>query len=402
MYKSRKFHRFSRQDGPQQSFRRNNRQRRPSSHGSFDPTQVVLQSKRQKFVDKNDKPQETNLNFHDFALNDLLLQAIDRRGYKTPTAIQTQIIPHILETRDVVGIANTGTGKTAAFLLPILHQILHDQKHRVLIVAPTRELSVQIIDELRKFTVGMNITASLLIGGKSIDRQIESLRRTNHFVIGTPGRIIDLCNRGKLPFKNFTKIVLDEVDRMLDMGFVHDIKRIISQLPENRQSLFFSATMTDQIRETMRGFLSNPVTISTVQQNEPKNIIQEIVRLDGKAKIDMLHELLQNSSLEKVLVFGRTKHGAEKIKVQLMNRGIRVDAIHGNKSQNQRMRALNNFRNNSVRVLIATDVIARGLDITDVSHVVNYDLPESYETYIHRIGRTGRADQTGYAITFVE
>lgn len=369
---------------------------------TFDPTRVVLKSQQQA-PQKVAAPQEkVEHQFTDFEIADKLKQNILSRGYTTPTPIQDQIIPHILKNRDVVGIANTGTGKTAAFLIPLIDKVLKNYNQRVLIIAPTRELAIQVRDELRSFSNDLMITSTVCIGGSSINRQIESLKRKQDFVIGTPGRIKDLNQRGKLRFDQFNVIVLDEVDRMLDMGFVHEIGQIIEKLPKNRQSLFFSATMTDRVQNIMQGFSHHPVQISTKTQEVSLNVRQEIIKLNGRSKIELLHDLLITSDFEKVLVFGRTKHGAEKLKRELVKRGFKVDAIHGNKSQGQRQRALQSFRKNQVQALIATDVVARGLDIDDVTHVINYDLPESYETYIHRIGRTGRANHTGTALTFVD
>ncbi len=368
---------------------------------TFDPSRVVQQSKYQN-EEKTQEEYQTQNTFSDFDIDHRLQQAIAHRGYQQPTPIQDQIIPHILEGKDVVGIANTGTGKTAAFLIPLLDKVLKNDNEKVLIIAPTRELALQVRDELRAFSSEIRIYSTLCIGGSAMYRQIESLRRGQHFVIGTPGRIKDLNQRGKLRFDQFTNIVLDEVDRMLDMGFVHEIKNIIRALPAQRQSLFFSATMTDRVREIMSGFSQNPVSITHKTQETSANVEQKIVNVRGKSKVDMLHDLLITDEYEKVLVFGRTKRGAENLSKELKIRGFQVDAIHGNKSQGQRQRALKQFRNDQIQALIATDVVARGLDIDNVTHVINYDLPESYETYIHRIGRTGRADKKGIALTFVD
>jgi ATP-dependent RNA helicase RhlE len=386
----------------------NNRNRFSGNRGggrkqaTFDPTNLILklQHEEQEIVQQVEYHAENT--FNDFAISDKLKQNIARRGYVSPTPIQDQIIPHIIEGRDVVGIANTGTGKTAAFLIPLLHKVIEGRNEKVLIIAPTRELALQVKDELVSFSEGLRVFATLCIGGSSLGRQIDSLRRNPDFVIGTPGRIKDLNQRGKLRFNDFTNIVLDEVDRMLDMGFVHDIRGIIDELPQERQSLFFSATMTDRVKEIMKGFLYNPVHISVKTQDTSHNVRQDIIRISGRSKIEVLHDLLITQEFQKVLVFGRTKRGAERITRELQDRGFKVDAIHGNKSQGQRQRALKSFKDDRVQALIATDVIARGLDIDNVTHVINYDLPESYEDYIHRIGRTGRANNQGTALTFVD
>jgi superfamily II DNA/RNA helicase len=369
---------------------------------TFDPSKLVLKLQNEtKEVIQQDEYQATH-QFNDFDLSEKLKKNIARRGYVTPTPIQDQIIPSIIDGRDAVGIANTGTGKTAAFLIPLLNKVIENQNEKVLIIAPTRELALQVRDELTSFSEGLRVHSTLVIGGSAIGRQIDSLRRGQDFVIGTPGRIKDLNQRGKLRFHEFTNIVLDEVDRMLDMGFVHEIRAIIDALPTKRQSLFFSATMTDRVQEIMRGFLIDPVHVTVKTQETAINVRQDVIKLRGRSKIEVLHDLLITKEFQKVLVFGRTKRGAERVTKELQERGFKVNAIHGNKSQGQRQRALKQFRDEHVQALIATDVIARGLDIDNVTHVINYDLPESYEDYVHRIGRTGRANNQGVALTFVD
>jgi len=369
---------------------------------TFDPSDVILQASIQQQQQVTQTDYQSVHQFEDFAISQELKQNIAKKGFAAPTPIQDQVIPHVLDGRDVVGIANTGTGKTAAFLIPLLDKVVRNPSERVLIIVPTRELALQVKDDLVEFARGMRIYASLCIGGASINRQIESLKRGQDFVIGTPGRIKDLNQRRKIKFEDFSNIVLDEVDRMLDMGFVHDIRAIVDQLPQPRQSLFFSATMTSRVEEIMRGFLSNPVHISVKTQDSMASVIQEVVRVQGRSKVDVLHDLLISDGYAKVLVFGRTKRGTEKLSKALQQRGFKVNAIHGNKSQSQRQRALREFKSNQLQALIATDVISRGLDIDNVTHVINYDLPESYEDYIHRIGRTGRANKVGRALTLVE
>ncbi len=340
--------------------------------------------------------------FGDFLIAEQIKTNILNKGYTTPTPIQDQVIPHVLEGRDVIGIANTGTGKTGAFLIPLVNKVLYNRSQKVLIVAPTHELAVQINEELKIFAKDMNIFSVLLIGGSGLFNQIQGLRKQHDFVIGTPGRIKDLKMRGKLNLANYNNIVLDEVDRMLDMGFIHDMKFIISHLPGHRQSLFFSATFPSQVVPIAQTLLKNPVTISVKSQETAKNIDQEVIKIQGRNKIDVLHDLLAEDGFDKVLVFGRTKWGIEKLSKTLQMRGFKASAIHGNKNQNQRQRALDQFKKQEIQVLLATDVASRGLDIDDVTHVINYDAPMSYEDYVHRIGRTGRADKKGKAITFVE
>lgn len=344
-------------------------------------------------------PQNT---FADFAISEELKNSVISRGYTEPTPIQDQAIPQLLLGKDVVGIANTGTGKTAAFLLPSLNKILQDRNQRVLIVAPTRELAAQIKQEAMLFSQGMQIFTALCIGGVNIDRQIDALRRNPSIVIGTPGRLKDLKNQGKINFAGFSTIILDEVDRMLDMGFMHDVRYIISYLPQERQSIFFSATMTPAVHGIMQAFLRDPVMISVKSRETSLNVDQDVVRTNGRNKVQVLHELLVQESFQKVIVFGRTKRGVEKLSRELYQRGFDVAALHGNKNQNQRQRALEYFKSNRVTILLATDVAARGLDIADVTHVINYDLPESIEDYTHRIGRTGRANKKGIALSLVD
>jgi len=340
--------------------------------------------------------------FKDFGFCPTLNKNIESRGYVNPTPIQDQIIPHIMEGKDVIGLANTGTGKTAAFLLPLLHKTYTDNTQGVLIITPTRELAVQIRDEGVAFAEQMKLGFVITIGGVDIVKQIRDLRRSPQFVVGTPGRIRDLIERRALRMNEYQTIVLDEVDRMLDMGFVNEIRAIVGQLPRPRHSLFFSATMNDKAREIAKEFLQNPVTVQVATQQASINVDQDIVRLNGKSRTEVLHDLLIQPGFEKVLVFGRTKHGMEKLSRTLSERGFATASIHGNKSQSQRQRALSAFKNNEVKVLLATDVAARGLDIDKVSHVINYELPETYADYIHRIGRTGRAEQKGTALTFID
>lgn len=340
--------------------------------------------------------------FTDFPLQEQLKQAITRRGYTAPTPIQDQAILPLLQGRDVVGIANTGTGKTAAFLIPLVNKILRDRSQKALIIAPTRELAVQIQEEFRVLTEGMQLYSVLCIGGVNINPQIRQLARSPQFVIGTPGRLKDLEKQHKLHLSDYRNIVLDEVDRMLDMGFINDMRHIISKLPTPRQSLFFSATLPDSAKAIMRDFLHDPVMVTVKTRDTSKNVEQDVIRTNGQAKIDVLHNLLAQEGFDKVLVFGRTKWGMEKLARLLERRGFSVAAIHGNKNQNQRQRAITMFKANEIQVLLATDIASRGLDIPNVTHVINYDLPETYEDYIHRIGRTGRAENKGIALTILD
>jgi len=340
--------------------------------------------------------------FSDFALTEQLKTNILAKNYSIPTPVQDQAIPAILEGRDVIGIANTGTGKTAAFLIPLVNKVFLNKSEKVFIVAPTRELALQIHEELREFIKGLGIRTVLCIGGMSLWKQKNELKQNNNFVIGTPGRIRDLIGERNLSLSQFHTVVLDEADRMVDIGFINDIKYFISLLPTNRQSLFFSATISGKVNEILKAFVHNPITVSVKTQDTAENIEQDVIKINKHEKIDKLHDLLAQKEFEKVLVFGRTKWGVQKLTDELVRRGLRAAAIHGNKSQGQRQRVLDQFKRNEISILLATDVASRGLDIPDVSHVINYDMPASYDDYVHRIGRTGRANKKGIALTFIE
>src|SRR3989344_5012911 len=341
--------------------------------------------------------------FSSLNLPETLKATIARHGYINLTPIQAQGIPAIRSGKDVIGIANTGTGKTAAFLIPLVENILKDFNYKALIISPTRELALQTRDELRKFSGNMPIFSTLCIGQSSMQIQISGLRHNPHVVVGTPCRLKDLINRGILKLGMFKMIILDETDQMLDMGFIHDIKEIISYLPETRQSLFFSATVSPAISSLISSFVKNPVTISVKTQETLTNIKQDLVRLDKKigSKMEKLSFLLKQEDFKKVLVFGRTKHGVERVARDLFQKGFKVTSIHGDKAQFQRQQAIRMFKEDVVKIMVATDVAARGLDIANVTHVINYDIPQTYEDYIHRIGRTGRANLSGTALTFV-
>ncbi|UTX51041.1 DEAD/DEAH box helicase [Candidatus Saccharibacteria bacterium TM7i] len=361
-----------------------------------------------KFVNKatisgEETPYEPKHTFADFPFHPALHKNIAHKKYTTPSAIQDQSIPFTLEGRDVLGLANTGTGKTAAFLLPILNNLYSNPvPTSVLILAPTRELAQQIDEQFRDFSYGMKLFSTLLVGGANIDRQMKQLVRRPHVVIGTPGRVMDLIKRKKLNLGQINTVVLDEADRMLDMGFVNDIREIIGLTPNERQTLFFSATITPQIQKLMDEFLNNPEVISVRTADTSERVDQDIVIAATKEeKLEKLQDMLGKDEFEKVLLFGETKFGVQRLSDHLDNSGIPSAAIHGNKSQSQRQRALRAFKNDHVKVLVATDVAARGLDIPNVSHVINFDQPATYEDYVHRIGRTGRGTATGKALTFV-
>lgn len=340
--------------------------------------------------------------FRDFGFSQPLLMNIEDRNYTAPTPIQDQTIGLVLAGQDVVGIANTGTGKTAAFLLPLIQHATNNPRTRVLIMCPTRELAVQIGDELKAFTFKTDINAVMCIGGASMHNQIAILRRQPTFVIGTPGRLKDLIEHRNLNMQQFTHVVLDEVDRMVDIGFLRDIKYLLSLLYEKRQSLFFSATVTPEVAGIMQQFLKDPITISVKTHETAHTVDQDIIRVSDPAKkFDALVDLLYQAEYQKVIIFGRTKWGVEKLAKSLEKKGFHAAAIHGNKSQSQRQNALTRFKQDHLQILVATDVAARGLDIPDVTHVINYDEPSTYDDYVHRIGRTGRAEKRGKALTFV-
>lgn len=357
-----------------------------------------------KAVAKADEiPYEAKHTFADFPFGAQLKHNIATKGYETPSAIQDQAIPHIVNGCDVVGLANTGTGKTAAFLLPILERQSGIMlRPSVLIMAPTRELAQQIDEQFREFSKGLNLYSALVVGGMNIDPQIRDLRRRPHVIIGTPGRLKDLLQRRELQLKNMTTLVLDEADRMLDMGFLPDMRAIIGAMPRERQTLFFSATITPEITTLTKEFLHDPVTVSVRTNETSDHVEQDVIHYQSKAeKIELLVSMLKDKTYEKVLVFGETKFVVQRLSDYLDNLGIPSAAIHGNKNQAQRQRALKAFKDEKVRVLVATDVAARGLDIPNVTHVINFDTPQTYEDYVHRIGRTGRAGAMGRAHTFV-
>ncbi|MDA1337588.1 MAG: DEAD/DEAH box helicase [bacterium] len=340
--------------------------------------------------------------FADFKVNSALLNCIAQKGYTQPTPIQDKIIPIILEGKDVVGLANTGTGKTAAFLIPLIEKVLKNPREQVLVVLPTRELAMQIEQELQGITKNMRIYSITCVGGEYIGMQMRKLRYNSNFIIGTPGRLLDLVKRRALRLEGVNTVVLDEADRMLDMGFIDDIRLLMTHVPKERQTLCFSATMSRTIGALVNDFLKNPTTISVKTTDTPQNIEQDIVRVRNLNKVDVLHDLLCKTEFKKVLVFGRTKSGVENLTNLLSRRGIRVESIHGDKTQVQRNRALANFKQNRVQTLVATDVAARGIHVEDITHVINYEIPQTHDDYIHRIGRTGRGTHKGKALTFVD
>jgi ATP-dependent RNA helicase RhlE len=335
-----------------------------------------------------------------------IVRALAEERYVTPTPIQAMTIPLVLEGRDVVGIAQTGTGKTAAFALPILHRLAASRTRpepktcRVLVLSPTRELSAQILDSFRTYGRHLPLRTALAIGGVSMGPQVRTLREGVDVLVATPGRLLDLVHSNALRLTRVEAFVLDEADRMLDMGFIHDLRKIIAKLPAKRQTLLFSATMPQDIAELAGHILTNPAkVVVTPAATTVERIAQRIVHIDRAGKPRLLADLLRTEPVERALIFTRTKHGADKVVRGLHNGGLAAEAIHGNKSQNQRERVLANFRNGRVRILVATDIAARGIDVEGISHVINFDLPNIPESYVHRVGRTARAGANGIAIS---
>jgi len=364
---------------------------------SFDPSQFInknpVKIKEEVYVPKN--------KFSEFGFHADIANTVAKLGIENPSPIQDQSIPHILMGKDVIGIAETGTGKTAAFLLPLIQKTLTERNQQTLILTPTRELALQAEAEFRKFGAGFKLYATSCVGGTSIRPQIRALKRNNHFIIGTPGRILDLINRGDLRPDRITNVVLDEADRMLDMGFIHDMRKILEDVRKDRQTLFFSATMTDEANRLVNDFMKDPVTVSVRKKDVTDSIAQDIVPYEHAHKFDTLMKLLENDELKRVIVFGAMKHSVEKLSQELTRNGVKADSIHGNKSHGQRQRSLNAFKSGQARVLVATDVAARGIHVDNITHVINYDLPGTFEDYVHRIGRTGRGIHKGQALTFV-
>lgn len=341
--------------------------------------------------------------FADFAIHPLLKSNIATKGYKVPSEIQDKTIPLGLMGKDVVGVANTGTGKTAAFAIPILNKLMHEAGSKALIIAPTRELAIQIDDQCRIYSKHSGLRGAVVIGGAPMARQTSALKANAQIVIGTPGRLKDHVTRGTLNLSGFNTVVLDEVDRMLDMGFINDIRFILSNMAVQRQSFFFSATLSPQIQSLIQGFTRDPLTVDVKVGDTNGNVNQNIVRYDNpQQRLDRLHEVLMAPSMEKALVFGETKWGVERLGKELVRRGFKVEALHGGKTQGKRRRALDSFRENRSNILVATDVAARGIDVVDITHVINFDVPHTYDDYVHRIGRAGRAGRPGHALTFIE
>ena len=350
------------------------------------------------------------MKFNELNLNAPILKALESKGYTKPTLIQEKAIPKLLEGHDLLGSAQTGTGKTAAFAIPILQDLSSQSSQSTskrpiqsLVIAPTRELAVQIDDNFKTYAKFTNVKTAVIYGGVPQYRQTKKLKSGVDIIVATPGRLLDLINQGFIKLDQVKHFVLDEADLMLDMGMIDDVKKIVKFVPKKRQTMFFSATMPKAIEKLTREILNNPVRVEVAPvSSTSERIKQEVYYVDQSNKTNLLLHILKDESLESVLVFSRTKHGADRITQALNNNGHQSQAIHGNKSQKQRQRALNNFKSRKTRILVATDIAARGIDISELSHVINYNLPEVPETYVHRIGRTGRSGNEGVAISFCD
>lgn len=350
-----------------------------------------------------------SMTFEQLNLIEPILKALKDQNYTTPTPIQAEAIPTLLEGNDLLGVAQTGTGKTAAFSIPIIQQLYKENSHggrkgiKALVLTPTRELAIQIEENVKEYSKYTSLRHTVIYGGVPQKKQTDALRAGIDILIATPGRLLDLISQKYVSLKTLEFFVLDEADQMLDMGFIHDIKKILPLLPKQRQSLFFSATMPVEIAKLANTILHNPTRVEvTPASSTVDKIDQSLYYVDKKDKVDLLIDLLKSKDLESVLVFARTKHGSDKVAKALNKAGVKTEAIHGNKSQNARQNALKSFKDKTTRVLIATDIAARGIDVDHLSHVFNFDLPNVPETYVHRIGRTGRAGRSGVAIAFCD
>ncbi|MEE4382882.1 MAG: DEAD/DEAH box helicase [Pseudomonadales bacterium] len=345
--------------------------------------------------------------FQDLGLRAELVRAVSEQGYTTPTPVQTAAIPPVLEGRDLMAAAQTGTGKTAGFTLPLLQRLVETpvdgpRRVRALVLVPTRELAAQVAESVRVYGAHLPLRCALVFGGVGLNPQIAELKRAPEILVATPGRLLDLAARRAVDLSRIEVLVLDEADRMLDMGFIHDIRKVLALLPKRRQNLLFSATFADEIRNLAEGLLDRPVQVEVARRNATADTVaQRFVEVDAGRKPELLIHLLEENGWDPVLVFTRTKHGANRLAQKLVKAGVEAEAIHGNKSQNARTRALEGFKDGRVRVLVATDIAARGLDIDGLPQVVNFELPNVPEDYVHRIGRTGRAGATGSALSLV-
>jgi len=373
---------------------------RKKAVSTIDPNMLI-----QKAVAKEQQVYAAPRSFDDMPLTPNLKANLYAKGFKKPTQIQNETLELLVAGRDLLGVANTGTGKTGAFLIPLIEQLLNAPGFfQAMVVVPTRELAIQVEQEFRSLADKLGLYSACFIGGTNVGSDLKKLRKRNHLIIGTPGRLMDMADRGALRLQDISVLVLDEFDRMLDMGFVNDIKKMVHMMKSRKQTMLFSATVDKKQKSLINDLLHNPVEVkvnSGVSTSE--QIEQDIIRVpQGQDKYDMLLELVNGSDFEKVLIFAETKRMVDKVTKKLNKSGVSSDLIHGNKSQNYRSKALSKFKNGKVKILVATDVAARGIDVTDVTHVINYQMPLTFDSYVHRIGRTGRAGKTGKAYTFVD
>jgi len=384
----------------QGSINRNRNNARPAKKASTLDTSLLVKEADHSMIEKVFRSDRT---VKELPIDSKLRQALAAKGYERPTEIQDRTLETLLEGRDLLGIAQTGTGKTGAFLIPIIEQLLHNRvSPYALVVVPTRELALQVEDEFKSMAKGLGLYSACLIGGTNINRDLQNLRRNTHVVIATPGRLLDLSDRRAIDLRKFKTLVLDEFDRMLDMGFIKDVNRILDGMTQRNHTMLFSATLDKSQQSMINTILKNPVMVKVSGNSSADGIEQEVIRLKpGEDKFKVLQEMLSKNEFSKVLLFEETKHRVSRLCLKLNNAGIRADQIHGNKSQNARQSALKAFKQGRVQVLVATDVASRGIDVSDVSHVINYQVPQTHDSYIHRIGRTGRAGKLGKAYTFV-
>lgn len=343
--------------------------------------------------------------FDDLPIHKSLKMALKQKGFERPTEIQDRSLEALLEGKDMLGIAQTGTGKTGAFLIPVIQSLIqYPMRSYALILVPTRELATQVEDEFKSMSKGLNLNSSCFIGGTNINSDLRVARQQTNVLIATPGRLLDLVNRKAVDLRYFQTLILDEFDRMLDMGFIHDVRKIVHAMSKRKHNMLFSATLDNKQKKIIDEILENPVTVKVSSgQTSNDNIDQDIIRLaSGEDKFVVLMKMLENPEMEKVLIFEETKHRASRLCEKLVKKGISSDQIHGNKSQNARQRALDAFKKGHIRTLVATDVAARGIDVSDITHVINFEVPQTFDSYIHRIGRTGRAGKVGKAFTFVD
>ncbi|WP_196887433.1 DEAD/DEAH box helicase [Aureivirga sp. CE67] len=382
----------------QKKTKNRNRGNRKKMVSSIDPKTLV---KKANF--KKEKKYISSITFKDLNLHHKLEKNIIYKGYKKPTEIQEKSIPSLISKKDLIGIAATGTGKTGSFLIPIIHQMLENKNISALVVVPTRELALQVQDEYHSLTKGLKFISSCFIGGTNINKDIIKAKRKNQFIVATPGRLNDLVKRKALKLSNTSILVLDEFDRMLDMGFINDVRKISNATAKRSQTILFSATVDKSQESLIREFVKSPIRINVTSGTKSSdNVHQDIIKVEqGENKFDVLLDLLNDKAFKKVILFAETKRTADKISRQLRNSGMLSDTIHGGKSQNYRSKVIDLFKTGKTKILVATDVAARGIDINNVTHVINYQLPMTMDSYIHRIGRTGRAGKVGTAYTFI-